>query len=201
MEITAAMVKELREKSGAGMMDCKKALEETGGKFEEAINYLRIKGISDADRKSQRETRQGLVESYIHGGGKIGVLVEINCETDFVARTDEFRGFVKDITMHICASNPKYVSKEEVPDSVVESEKEVYIERAKELNKPAHIIEKIVEGQVDKFLSNICLLTQNYVKNPDITVEEYIKEMIAKFGENIKVRRFVRFELGEEERN
>lgn len=194
--ISASLVKELREKTGAGMMACKKALEETGGNLEDAINYLRIKGISDADKKSQRDTSQGLVESYIHGGGKIGVLVEVNCETDFVARTDEFREFVKDIAMHICASMPAYIAKEDVPAEVIENEKKVYIERAKESGKPAHILEKIVEGQIEKFLKNLCLLTQNYVKNPDITVEEYIKERIAKFGENIRVRRFARFELG-----
>jgi elongation factor Ts len=195
--ISASLVKELREKTGAGMMACKKALEETGGNLEEAINYLRIKGISDADKKSQRETSQGLVDCYIHGGGKIGVLVEVNCETDFVARTDEFREFVRDIAMHICASAPKYISKEDVPANVIESEKNIYIERAKESGKPAHIIEKIVEGQIEKYIKGICLLTQNYIKNPDITVEEYIKEKIAKFGENIKVSRFARFELGE----
>ena len=186
--ISASLVKELREKTGAGMMACKKALEETGGKLEDAINYLRIKGISDADKKSQRETSQG--------GGKIGVLVEVNCETDFVARTDEFKEFVKDIAMHICASMPEYIDKGNVPAEVVENEKKVYIERAKESGKPAHILEKVVEGQIEKFLKNLCLLTQNYVKNPDITVEEYIKEKIAKFGENIRVRRFIRFELG-----
>jgi elongation factor Ts len=194
--ISASLVRELREKTGAGMMACKKALEETGGKLDEAINYLRIKGISDADKKSQRETSQGLVESYIHGGGKIGVLVEVNCETDFVARTDEFKEFVKDIAMHICASMPKYIANENVPSEVIENEKNIYIERAKESGKPAHILDKIVEGQIEKFLKNLCLLTQNYVKNPDITIEEYIKEKIAKFGENIKVRRFARFELG-----
>jgi elongation factor Ts len=196
--ISASLVKELREKTGAGMMACKKALEETRGNLEEAINYLRIKGISDADKKTQRDTGQGLVESYIHGGGKIGVLVEVNCETDFVARTEEFREFVKDIAMHICASMPKYISKDEVPSNVIESEKSIYIERAKESGKPSHILDKIVEGQVEKFLKGICLLTQDYVKNPDITIDEYIKEKIAKFGENIKVRRFVRYELGEE---
>jgi elongation factor Ts len=196
--ISASLVKELREKTGAGMMACKKALEETRGNLEEAINYLRIKGISDADKKTQRETGQGLVESYIHGGGKIGVLVEVNCETDFVARTEEFREFVKDIAMHICASMPKYISKDEVPPDVIENEKNIYIERAKESGKPSHILDKIVEGQIEKFLKGICLLTQDYVKNPDITIDEYIKEKIAKFGENIKVRRFVRYELGEE---
>ena len=139
--ISASLVKELREKTGAGMMACKKALEETRGNLEEAINYLRIKGISDADKKTQRDTGQGLVESYIHGGGKIGVLVEVNCETDFVARTEEFREFVKDIAMHICASMPKYISKDEVPSNVIESEKSIYIERAKESGKPSHILD------------------------------------------------------------
>ncbi|BAI79562.1 translation elongation factor Ts [Deferribacter desulfuricans SSM1] len=196
-QITAALVKELREKTGAGMMDCKKALQETDGNIEKAIEYLRKKGLADAAKKAGRVAAEGLVASYIHGGGKIGVLVEINCETDFVARTDEFKELCHDIAMHICASNPLYVSKEEVPQEVIDKEKEIYIAKAKEQGKPDHIIEKIVEGQVRKYLESICLLDQPFVKNPDLTVSQYIAEKIAKIGENIKVRRFVRYQLGE----
>ncbi|MGA1846153.1 translation elongation factor Ts [Deferribacter abyssi] len=196
-QITAAMVKELREKTGAGMMDCKKALQETNGDIEKAVEFLRKKGLADAAKKSSRIAAEGLVVSYIHGGGKIGVLVEVNCETDFVARTDEFKELCHDIAMHICASNPLYVSKDEVPQEVIEKEKEIYTAKAKEQGKPDHIIEKIVEGQIKKYLESICLLDQPFVKNPDVTVSQHIAEKIAKIGENIKVRRFVRYQLGE----
>ncbi|KAA0258617.1 translation elongation factor Ts [Deferribacter autotrophicus] len=196
-QITAAMVKELREKTGAGMMDCKKALQETNGDIEKAVEFLRKKGLADAAKKSGRIAAEGLVVSYIHGGGKIGVLVEVNCETDFVARTDEFKELCHDIAMHICASNPLYVSKDEVPQEVIEKEKEIYVAKAKEQGKPDHIIEKIVEGQIKKYLESICLLDQPFVKNPDVTISQYIAEKIAKIGENIKVRRFVRYQLGE----
>ncbi|MDY6820346.1 MAG: translation elongation factor Ts [Deferribacterota bacterium] len=195
--ISASQVKELREKTGAGMMDCKKALEKTNGDIEEAVNYLKVKGLSDAEKKSSRETKEGLVESYIHAGGKIGVLVEVNCETDFVAKNEEFRDLVRDIAMHICASSPMYISDNEISEDVIEKEKKIYIERAKESGKPDHIIPKIVEGQIEKYKKSICLLTQNFVKDPEITVEELIKKNIAKFGENINVRRFARFALGE----
>jgi len=196
-QITASLVKELREKTGSGMMDCKKALKESDGDIDKAVEYLRTKGLSDAAKKSDRIAAEGIVTSYIHAGGKIGVLVEVNSETDFVAKNDEFQELARDIAMHICASNPKYVSPDEVEQSVINSEKEIYIAKAKESGKPDHIIEKIVEGQVNKFVNSICLLTQPFVKNPDLTVEQYIAEKIAKIGENIRVRRFCRYELGE----
>jgi len=196
-QITASLVKELREKTGAGMMDCKKALKETDGDLDKAVEYLRTKGLSDAAKKSDRVAAEGIVTSYIHAGGKIGVLVEVNSETDFVAKNEEFQELARDIAMHICASNPKYVSPDEVEQSVINAEKDIYIAKAKESGKPEHIIEKIVEGQVNKFVNSICLLTQPFVKNPDLTVEQYIAEKIAKIGENIRVRRFSRYELGE----
>lgn len=196
-QITASLVKELREKTGSGMMDCKKALKESDGDLDKAVEYLRTKGLSDAAKKSDRIAAEGIVTSYIHAGGKIGVLVEVNSETDFVAKNEEFQELARDIAMHICASNPKYVSPDEVEQSVINSEKEIYIAKAKESGKPDHIIEKIVEGQINKFVNSICLLTQPFVKNPDLTVEQYIAEKIAKIGENIRVRRFCRYELGE----
>lgn len=196
-QITASLVKELREKTGSGMMDCKKALKESDGDLDKAVEYLRTKGLSDAAKKSDRVAAEGIVTSYIHAGGKIGVLVEVNSETDFVAKNEEFQELARDIAMHICASNPKYVSPDEVEQSVVDAEKQIYIAKAKESGKPDHIIEKIVEGQVNKFVNSVCLLTQPFVKNPDLTVEQYIAEKIAKIGEKIKVRRFCRYELGE----
>lgn len=196
-EITAQLVKELREKTSAGMMDCKKALIETDGDFDKAVDYLRTKGLADAAKKSGRIAAEGAVTSYIHGGGKIGVLVEINCETDFVAKNEDFQELCRDIAMHICASNPKFVTADEVDKDLIAKEREIYIAKAKESGKPEKMIEKIVEGQVAKFISGVCLLTQPFVKNPDISVEKHIAERIAKIGENIKVRRFVRFELGE----
>lgn len=195
--ITAAMVKELREKTGAGMMDCKKALTEKNGNMEEAIAYLREKGLSAAEKKAGRIAAEGLVESYIHSGGRIGVLVEVNCETDFVAKTAEFQEFVKDIAMHIAAANPEYVSREEVPASVIESEKAIYRAAALNEGRPERVIDKIVEGRLDKFFSEVCLLEQAFVKNPDITVGQLVTDKIATIGENINIRRFVRFERGE----
>jgi elongation factor Ts len=196
-DINANLVKELREKTGAGMMDCKRALAETGGSLEKAIDYLRTKGLADAAKKSTRIAAEGMVHSYIHAGGKVGVLVEVNCETDFVARTDEFKNLCNDIALHICASQPKYVSKDEIESSILEKEQEIYTAKAKEDGKPDKIIPVIVEGQLKKFAEGVSLLTQPFVKNPDITIEAYIAEKIAKIGENIKVRRFVRFQLGE----
>jgi len=196
-KINASMVKELREKTGVGMMDCKKALTESNGDMNKAIKFLRQKGLADASKKSSRLASEGQVFSYIHAGGKVGVLVEINCETDFVARNSQFQEFAKDIAMHICASSPKYVMTDEVPQNIIENEKEIYLAKAKESDKPDHIINKIIEGQIKKYLSNICLLTQPFVKDPDITIEQYIAENIIKIGENLIVRRFVRFELGE----
>lgn len=196
-QVSASLVKELRERTGAGMMDCKKALNETDGDMEKAVEFLRTKGLSEAAKKSDRVAAEGIVTSYIHGGGKIGVLLELNSETDFVAKNEEFQELAKDIAMHICASNPKYVSPEYVDKDTVESEREIYTAKAKESGKPDNIIEKIVDGQIKKYVNSICLLTQPFVKNPDMTVEQHIAEKIAKIGEKIRVRRFCRYELGE----
>lgn len=197
MEITAALVKELREKTGAGMMDCKRALTEANGDIERAGEVLREKGLASAAKKSGRVAAEGIVESYIHGGGRIGVLVEVNCETDFVAKNDDFRNFVKDIAMHIAASNPQYVKRDEVPEEMISKEREIV--RAQTLNegKPEKIVDKIVDGRIEKFLKEICLLDQPFVKDPDKTVETLVKEKIAQIGENISIRRFSRFVVGE----
>ena len=197
MAITAAMVKELREKTGAGMMDCKKALQETNGDMDKAADYLREKGIASAAKKTGRIAAEGLVESYIHGNGRIGVLVEVNCETDFVAKTDAFKTFVRDVAMHIAATNPQYIRREEVDAEVIEKEKEILKQQALNEGKPEKIVEKMVEGRVDKFYKEICLLEQPFVKDPDKTIDQLVKEQIAKIGENINIRRFVRYELGE----
>lgn len=197
MAITAAQVKQLREKTGAGMMDCKKALQEANGDIEKASELLRKKGLAAAEKKAGRVAAEGLVESYIHAGGKIGVLVEVNCETDFVAKTDEFRSFVRDIAMQIAATNPQYVRREEVPEAVVDKERNILKEQALNEGKPEHIVEKMVEGRLDKFFKAICLVEQPFVKDTDKTVDELVKETIAKIGENISIRRFARFELGE----
>ncbi|WP_328702038.1 translation elongation factor Ts [Alicyclobacillus fructus] len=196
-EITAAMVKELRERTGAGMMDCKKALTEAGGDMEQAIVILRERGLAQAAKKAGRIAAEGVVEAYIHGGGRIGVLVEVNCETDFVAKNEEFRSFVKDIAMHIAASNPQYVRREEVPQDVIEREREIL--RAQTLNegKPEHVVDKIVEGRLEKFFKENCLLEQPFVKDPEKTVDTLVKEKIATIGENISIRRFARFVVGE----
>ncbi|MDR0454077.1 MAG: translation elongation factor Ts [Deferribacteraceae bacterium] len=196
-DISAQLVRELREKTGAGMMDCKKALTECSGDFQQAIDYLRKKGLSDAAKKSIRIAAEGSVNSYIHSGGKLGVLVEVNCETDFVAKTDEFQELCRDIAMHICASNPLCVSEDEINPDILAKEREIYIAKAQESGKPANIIDKMVEGQIKKFIESSALLTQPFVKNPDLTVEKYIAEKVAKIGENIKVRRFSRYQLGE----
>ncbi|WP_338000855.1 translation elongation factor Ts [Acetobacterium paludosum] len=193
----AKLVKELRAKSGAGMMDCKNALVETDGNIEEAMIVLREKGLAATNKKSGRIAAEGIVESYIHMGGKIGVLVEINCETDFVAKTDGFKTFVKDVAMHIAATNPLYVTKEEVPDEEVEEEKEILRVQALNEGKPEKIIEKMVEGRISKFYKEICLLEQPFVKNPDITIGDLVKEQIMAIGENVKIRRFARFQMGE----
>ena len=196
MAITAALVKELREKSGAGMMDCKKALTETNGDMDKAIDFLREKGLASVAKKSSRIASEGLVDSYIHGG-RIGVLVEVNSETDFVAKNEEFKSFVRDIAMQIAAVAPKYVSREEVPAEEVEHERKVLTEQARGENKPEHIIEKMVEGRLEKFYEEICLLDQNFIKDPDKKIQDILNDLIAKIGENIKIRRFVRFEVGE----
>ena len=196
-EISALTVKNLREKTGAGMMDCKKALTETSGDMEKAVEWLRKKGLSSADKKSGRAAAEGLVTSYIHGDGKIGVLLEINCETDFVARTEDFKNFARDVAMHIAATAPRYVRPEEVPGDVVANEKRILTEQAQASGKPAPVIEKMVEGRIQKFLAEICLLQQPFVKDPDKTVEQIQKEAVAKIGENIVLRRFVRMQMGE----
>jgi elongation factor Ts len=197
MQITAQMVKELRERTGAGMMDCKAALVETQGDMEAAIDVLRKKGLAAAAKKAGRIAADGLVASYIHAGGKIGVLVEVNCETDFVARTEAFQELVKDIAMHIAAADPRWVRREEVPAEVVERERAIYMEQAAASGKPAQVVEKIAAGKLEKFFSETCLLEQAFVKNPDQTVGQLVTEAIARIGENIQVRRFVRFRLGE----
>lgn len=195
--VTAAMVKELRERTGAGMMDCKKALTETNGDLEKAVDFLREKGLAAAAKKAGRIAAEGIVVSYIHGGGRVGVLLEVNCETDFVAKTDDFQTFAKDIAMHIAAAKPEYVRREEVSAETVEHEKEILKAQALNEGKPANIVDKMVEGRVDKFYKEICLLEQSFVKNPDLTIEKLLNEKISKIGENISIRRFVRFEMGE----
>ncbi len=197
MSVTPALIKELRQKTGAGVMDCKEALVECGGDMEKAVEYLRKKGLATAAKKASRAASEGLVASYIHAGGKIGVLVEVNCETDFVAKTDEFQALVKDICMQIAASSPQYVSREDVPEEVVEKEKEIYREQALESGKPEKVVDRIVEGKISKFFEEVCLLEQDFIKDPDKKVKDVVTEAIAKLGENIVVRRFARFALGE----
>jgi elongation factor Ts len=195
--VSAAMVKELRERTGAGMMDCKKALAENNGDMDKSIEFLREKGLAAAAKKAGRIAAEGLVDAYIHGAGRIGVLVEVNCETDFVAKTDDFKNFVRDIAMHIAAAKPEYVKRDEVSEEIIESEKKIYKAQAMEEGKPENIAEKMVTGRVEKFLKEICLYEQVYVKNPDLTIEKYVNEKIAKIGEQISIRRFQRFEMGE----
>ncbi len=197
MSISAKMVKELREKTGAGIMDCKKALKENDGDIDKAADYLKKKGIADASKKSHRIAAEGSVGSYIHMGGKIGVLIEVNCETDFVAKTDEFQNLVKNLAMQVAAAKPLYVQRDEVPEEVIAKEKEIYKTQALESGKPEKIVEKIAEGKLEKYFSEICLLEQKFIRDPDKTVDAIVKEAIAKTGENIVVRRFTRYELGE----
>lgn len=197
MEITAQMVKELREKTGLGMMDCKKALQESGGDIEQAVDYLRKKGALKAAKREGRATMEGRIGSYIHSNGKIGVLVELNCESDFVARTDQFAELAKDLCMQVAASVPRWISPEEVPEDVLAKEKEIYMSQAKEQGKPDKILEKIAEGKLKKFYTDVCLLEQPFVKDTDKSVGQLIQEKIAQLGENITVGRFVRFQLGE----
>jgi elongation factor Ts len=190
-------VRELRERTGAGIVDCKNALEEAQGDLEQAVDILRKKGVALAAKKVGRITKEGIIDAYIHPGDRLGVLVEVNCETDFVARNQEFRRFVRDIALHIAASEPMVVSREELPSDVIEREKEIYRSMVQDMKKPTEIVEKIVLGKLEKFYTNVCLLEQPFVKIPEKTVGEYIKEQIAHFKENIIVRRFVRFRLGE----
>lgn len=197
MGISASDVKNLREMTGAGMLDCKKALEEADGNLDAAVEWLRKKGLSKAAKKADRAATEGLVQSYIHGEGRIGVLVEVNSETDFVARNDGFKTFVNDICMHIAATAPKYVKQDEIDPEVMQKEKDILKAKAIEEGKKPEFVEKILEGQIKKWAAEICLLDQKYVKNPDITVEQYLTETVAKIGENIIIRRFARFELGE----
>ncbi len=198
MEINAKIVNELRQMTGAGMMDCKKALTETNGDLEKAVDYLRKKGIASAAKKADRATKEGYVGSYIHATGKIGVLVEINCETDFVAKTDDFKTMVKDIAMQIAAANPQYVKREDVDSSMVDKERALYREKMIAEGKPAERVDQIVEGMLDKkFYKETCLLEQVFIKDDKLSVKEYVNGYIAKLGENIQVRRFVRYELGE----
>jgi len=197
MAITAQMVKELREKTGAGMMDCKKALTETDGDFDKAVNYLREKGIAKAAGKAGRSTKEGVIYSYIHPGNKLGVLVEINCETDFVARNENFLDFAKDIAMHIAASEPIAVEREDLDQDLIENERKVYRQQALNEGKPEKILDKIVDGKLEKYFSETCLLEQPFVKDSDRSVNDIVNDMIAKIGENISIKRFTRYRLGE----
>lgn len=197
MSISASMVKELRDRTGAGMMDCKKALAETGGDLEKAVTYLREKGLAAAAKKAGRIAAEGLIESYIHGVGKIGVLVEVNCETDFVAKTDEFKSLARDIAMQIAAAKPEYVRREEVPAEALNKEREILRAQALNEGKPEKIVDKMVTGRIEKYYKEICLLEQPFIKDTNLTVQQLLTEKIAKIGENISVRRFVRYELGE----
>ena len=197
MEISIESVKDLRQRTGAGVIDCKTALQETKGNMEAAIDYLRRKGLATAAKKAGRIATDGLVSSYIHAGGKMGVLVEINCETDFVAKTEDFQTFVKNIAMHIAATNPQYIRREEIPAEVLEGEKRIYRSQALDSGKPEKVIDKIVQGKLERFFSEVCLLEQTYVKDPDLTIKELLDAIIAKIGENINIRRFARFQLGE----
>jgi elongation factor Ts len=196
--MSAEAVRELRERSGAGMLDCKKALDEARGDKEEALVILRKKGLATAAKKAGRTASQGVVGSYIHAGGKIGVLVEVNCETDFVARTDDFQNLVKDISMQIAAATPRFVRREEVPSEVLEAERQIYRAQAATTGKPAPVIEKIVDGKIEKFFADSCLLEQPFVRDPDRSIGQLLTDAVAKMGENIVVRRFARFQLGEQ---
>jgi elongation factor Ts len=198
LNITSAMVKELRDKTGAGMMDCKEALAASDGDFEKAIDYLRKKGMSAATKRSSKAAKDGVITSYIHMGGKIGVLVELNCETDFVAKTENFQALAKDLTMQVAAANPLYVNPEDIPAEALEREKAIYRSQLLEEKKPEKIWDKIVEGKLKKYYEEVCLLQQKFIKDQDITIATLVNNMIAKTGENIIVRRFVRFQLGEE---
>ena len=197
MEVTATLIKDLRERTGAGMADCKKALTEVGGDIDKAIDYLRTKGLAKAAKKAGREATEGAVVSYIHGGGRIGVLVEINCETDFVARNEDFQAFTRDVALQIAAMNPQFVRKEEVSQDVLDKERTVLLAKAKESGKPEPVVQKMVDGQISKWMKEICLLDQPWVKDDSKTIRDLQQELVAKLGENIKVRRFARFELGE----
>lgn len=190
------MVKELRDKTNAGMMDCKKALTETGGDMEKSVDLLRQKGLAVALKRAGRATSEGVIETYIHAGGKLGVMVEVGCETDFVAKTDGFREFARDIAMHIAASNPVAIRREDVPEEILAREREIYKQQALDSGKPENIVDKIVTGKMDKYYSDICLLEQKFVKNPDLSIQDLLNELIAKMGENIGIKQFSRFQIG-----
>lgn len=198
MSITADMVKTLRDKTGVGMMDCKKALQETEGDMEKAQEFLRKKGLADASKRSGRSTSEGLIEAYIHVGSQIGVMVELNCETDFVARNDQFKGLARDIAMHIAASAPLYVSREEVPAEQIEKEKEILLAQPDMASKPEAVREKIIVGRIEKYYETVCLMNQPFIKDPNQKVEDLVKTAISTIGENIQIRRFARFSVGEE---
>ena len=198
MNITSQMVKDLRDKTSAGMMDCKKALTETNGDMEKAVDLLRQKGLAVAAKRAGRATSEGVIETYIHAGGKLGVMVELDCETDFVAKTDAFRGFARDLAMHIAAANPVAVTREEVPENVISREKEIYIQQALDSGKPKNIIEKMVTGKMEKFLADICLLEQKFVKDQERSIQDLLTDIVGKMGENITIKRFVRFQVGVE---
>jgi elongation factor Ts len=198
MNITSQMVKDLRDKTSAGMMDCKKALTETDGDMEKAVDLLRQKGLAVAAKRAGRATSQGVIETYIHAGGKLGVMVELDCETDFVAKTDTFREFARDLAMHIAAANPIAITRQEVPENVISREKEIYIQQALDSGKPKNIIEKMVTGKLEKFLAEICLLEQKFVKDPEQSIQDRLTDMVGKIGENITIKRFVRFQVGVE---
>jgi elongation factor Ts len=198
MAITSKMVKDLRDKTQAGMMDCKKALEKTDGDMEKAVDLLRQKGLAIAAKRAGRATSEGVIETYIHAGGKLGVMVELGCETDFVAKNDDFRAFARDIAMHIAAANPVAISREEVPEAVIAREKEIYIQQAIDSGKPQAIAEKMVTGKIEKFLAEIALLEQKFVKNPDISIQDLLNDLVGKIGENISIKRFARFQIGVE---
>ncbi len=195
---TSTLVKELRERTGAGILDCQKALQENGNDIEKAIEHLRQKGLAAAAKKAGRETNEGLVAAYIHPGSKIGVLIEVNCETDFVARNEEFQGFVKDLAMQVAAAQPTFVKREDIPAAVVDKEKQIYLAQAKEMGKPEPAWAKIVEGKLEKFYQESCLLEQAFIKDPSVTIKDLLAQKIAKIGENMAVRRFMRYQLGHE---
>jgi elongation factor Ts len=195
--ISAAMVKELREKTGSGMMDCKEALKECDGDMEKALDHLRKKGLATAAKRAGRALSEGQIGAYIHTGGKIGVMVEVNCETDFVARNEDFLEFVKNIAMHIAATSPVSICSDDVPPEMIQREKDIYRAQALEMGKPENMVNKIAEGKLNKFFKESCLLNQQYVRNPDMTIQDLLNEMIAKIGENITIKRFVRFQIGE----
>lgn len=197
MEITAELVKKLREKTGVGLMDCKEALKHSNGNMEKAIEYLREKGLAKLQKRTGRAASEGVIASYIHTGGKVGVMVEVNCETDFAANSKDFQDFARDIAMQITAANPMYVRREDVPEDVKEKEKGIYKRQAIDSGKPEKIVDKIAEGKMEKFYQEVCLMEQSFIKNPDITIKQLLEELVVKIGENIVIRRFVRFQLGE----